>query len=94
MPAFGHHSAATFAASDSDAAKQTVSWPHPEGEKSIKLLPGKTYVRPSGYQVYMEKPAVERAYHGAGGAFDCVNPMFFDDPAPPEAAGFDLRDIL
>ena len=37
---------------------------------------------------------VERAYHGIGGAFDCVNPMFFDDPAPPEAAGFDLRDHL
>ena len=40
------------------------------------------------------RTAVERAYHGGGDAFDCVNPMFFDDPAPPEAAGFDLRDIL
>ncbi len=39
------------------------------------------------------RTSVERAYHGGGDAFDCVNPMFFDDPAPPEAA-FDLRDIL
>ena len=40
------------------------------------------------------RTSVERAYHGCGDAFDCVNPLFFDDPAPPEAAGFDLRDIL
>jgi hypothetical protein len=39
------------------------------------------------------RTSVERAYHGCGDAFDCVNPMFFDDPAPP-ATGFDLRDAL
>ena len=37
------------------------------------------------------RTAVERAYHGGGDAFDCVNPMFFDDPAP---STFDLRDAL
>ncbi len=39
------------------------------------------------------RTSVERAYHGGGDAFSCVNPMFFDDPAPP-AADFDLRDTL
>ena len=51
-------------------------------------------VKLTGTPIPRCRTAVERAYHGAGGAFDCVNPMFFDDPAPPEAAGFDLRDIL
>jgi hypothetical protein len=35
--------------------------------------------------------AVERAYHGAGEAFACVNPFF--EPANPSEA-FDLRDRL
>lgn len=35
-----------------DLHKQTVSWPGGE----IKLQPDKTYVRPSGYKVRMEKP--------------------------------------
>ena len=30
--------------------------PAAEARRSIKLLPGKTYVRPSGYKVRMEKP--------------------------------------
>lgn len=39
-----------------DLKAQTVRWPAPEGgEQGIKLLPGKTYVRPSGYKVHMEK---------------------------------------
>lgn len=40
------------------------------------------------------RTAVERAYHGCGDAFDCVNPRFFEDPSPPAAADFDLRDAL
>ena len=40
------------------------------------------------------RTAVERAYHGCGDAFDCVNPRFFDEPAPPAAGDFDLRDRL
>jgi hypothetical protein len=48
---------------------------------------------------------VERAYHGGGEAFDCVNPTFFERPVEGEAANgaspgsaeparFDLRDGL
>ncbi len=39
-----------------DLLRQTVSWPRNNGTQNIKLLPGKTYVRPSGYKVHMEKP--------------------------------------
>jgi phosphoenolpyruvate carboxykinase (diphosphate) len=39
-----------------DLNTQLVSWPHGNGESSIKLQPDKTYVRPSGYKVRMEKP--------------------------------------
>ena len=34
--------------------------------------------------------SVERAYAGHGNAFECVNPVFFHDPA----IAFDLRDRL
>jgi phosphoenolpyruvate carboxykinase (diphosphate) len=40
-----------------DLHKQTVTWETPEGQRSIKLLADKIYVRPSGYRVQMEKPA-------------------------------------
>ena len=43
------------------------------------------------------RSVVERAYLGAGEAFECVNPAFFaDDPVSSTAAqtGFDLRDAL
>jgi len=39
-----------------DLHSQTVSWKNGRGEGSIKLQPDKTYVRPSGYKVRMEKP--------------------------------------
>ena len=45
-----------------DLHKQTVSWPTDAGERSMRLLPGKTYVRPSGYKVHMEKPRAGRAW--------------------------------
>ena len=35
---------------------QTISWTNAGGEHGIKLAPDKTYVRPSGYKVHMEKP--------------------------------------
>jgi len=39
--------------------------------------------------------AVDRAYEGAGGPFECVNPSFFDHPEPdPDVAAFDLRNRL
>ncbi len=40
-----------------DLRAQRVSWPHGDGLESIKLLPGKVYVRPSGYKVHMERIA-------------------------------------
>jgi hypothetical protein len=40
--------------------------------------------------------AVERAFEGAGRAYDCVNPRFFDctDEGPEALRAFDLRDRL
>lgn len=38
-----------------DLRVQKVSWPQGEGFESMKLLPGKVYVRPSGYKVQMER---------------------------------------
>ncbi|HEU5081437.1 MAG TPA: hypothetical protein VFT72_19650 [Opitutaceae bacterium] len=44
-----------------DLRKQTVAWPDAKGEaRSIKLLAGKHYVRPSGYRVHMEQVVGER----------------------------------
>jgi hypothetical protein len=40
------------------------------------------------------RTSVERAYHGDGDAFSCVNPRFFDEPVDPAAAEFDLRNGL
>ncbi|HTD66861.1 MAG TPA: hypothetical protein VK846_10075, partial [Candidatus Limnocylindria bacterium] len=37
-----------------DLRAQKVSWPNGGGMQSMKLLPGKVYVRPSGYKVHME----------------------------------------
>jgi hypothetical protein len=39
-----------------DLHSQKISWKNASGEHSIKLQPDKTYVRPSGYKVRMEKP--------------------------------------
>jgi hypothetical protein len=49
-----------------DLAEQTVSWASPEGKKSIRLLAGKTYVRPSGYKVHMEKIPGTKAWRLVG----------------------------
>jgi hypothetical protein len=49
-----------------DLHKQTVSWPAGKTERAIKLLPGKDYVRPSGYNVRMERPAPNRAWRLVG----------------------------
>ncbi len=49
-----------------DLHPQTVSWTV-DGESScIRLLPGKTYVRPSGYKVHMIKPPGARAWRLVG----------------------------
>jgi len=41
-----------------DLQQQSVSWSAPDNStRSIKLLPGRTYVRPSGYKVHIERPS-------------------------------------
>jgi len=45
-----------------DLLKQTVAW---KGG-GVRLLPGKSYVRPSGYQVHMEKPPGGRSWRLIG----------------------------
>ncbi len=49
-----------------DLHKQKVSWPYAGKTQSIKLMPGKTYVRPSGYKVHMEKPPGGRTWRLIG----------------------------
>ncbi len=49
-----------------DLNEQTVSWPHRGSTQSMKLLSNKTYVRPSGYRVQMEKPAAGRVWRLVG----------------------------
>ena len=40
-----------------DLKSQRVSWTNDAGDQAIKLSPEKTYVRPSGYKIKMEKPS-------------------------------------
>ena len=49
-----------------DLHAQRVVWVNADGEQGIKLLPGQTYVRPSGYKVRMEKPGPNRAWRLVG----------------------------
>ncbi|MCF7764664.1 MAG: hypothetical protein K9N62_13420 [Verrucomicrobia bacterium] len=49
-----------------DLQNQRISWPHNGGQASIKLLPEKTYVRPSGYKVRMAKLPKSRAWRLVG----------------------------
>ncbi len=49
-----------------DLYQQTVSWPLGEGEQRIKLLPGRTYIRPSGYRIQMVKPPGGRTWRLVG----------------------------
>lgn len=49
-----------------DLKTLSVSWPKDGQTQSIKLLPGRSYVRPSGYRVHMEKPPGERAWRLIG----------------------------
>ena len=49
-----------------DLHRQRVSWPDQSSTQTIKLLPHKTYVRPTGYKVHMEKPPGNRAWRLIG----------------------------
>lgn len=49
-----------------DLLGQTVSWTQDGQERQIKLLPGRTYVRPSGYKIHMEKVPSTQAWRLVG----------------------------
>ncbi|HVV71177.1 MAG TPA: hypothetical protein VHI52_06715, partial [Verrucomicrobiae bacterium] len=49
-----------------DLHKQRISWPGGANERSIKLLPDKVYVRPSGYKVRMLRPSKGRSWRLVG----------------------------
>jgi phosphoenolpyruvate carboxykinase (diphosphate) len=49
-----------------DLHKQTISWAAEDTDRTIKLLPSKIYVRPSGYKVRMEKPGPDRGWRLVG----------------------------
>jgi len=49
-----------------DLNRQRVSWAGGKAECTIKLLPGKIFVRPSGYNVRLEKPGTNRVWRLVG----------------------------
>jgi len=49
-----------------DLHTQTISWTSAGKAQAIKLQPGNTYVRPSGYRVRMEKPGPNRGWRLVG----------------------------
>jgi hypothetical protein len=49
-------------------------------------------VKMTGTALPQCRSSVERAYHGEGEAFECVNPGFFEPPVAAER--FDLRERL
>ncbi len=51
-----------------DLNTQRVTWSDGPAERGIKLLADKTYVRPSGYKVRMEKPGPLRSWRLVGAA--------------------------
>jgi phosphoenolpyruvate carboxykinase (diphosphate) len=53
-----------------DLHQQRVTWQHGNAGHSIKLLPGKTYVRPSGYKVRMDRPSENRTWRLVGTVAD------------------------
>jgi hypothetical protein len=68
-----------------DLHAQQVSWPRPGGgENSMRLLPGKTYVRPSGYKVHMEKPPGGRTWRLVG---TIAEPVFCHKPCTVSGGG-------
>jgi len=72
-----------------DLHAQKVSWPliaenGETGEKSMRLLPGKTYIRPSGYKVHMEKPPGGRTWRLIG---TIAEPTFCHKPCTVSGGG-------
>ncbi len=62
-------------------------------EQAERTRHGYGGVKMTGTPIAECRSSVERAYHGHGEAFDCVNPRFFDEPAVGSGS-FDLRDSL
>lgn len=50
-----------------DLHQQQVSWHQGAARQAIKLMPGRTYLRPSGYKVHLEKPGANRLWRLVGG---------------------------
>ena len=76
------------AAARFDLQNQKVFWTNPAtGEHSIKLSPEKTYVRPSGYKVRMEKPP------GHGRQWRLVGTVAGGNFLPQAQHGFRRRQI-
>ena len=72
-----------------DLLQQKVSWPFvgekgEAGEKSMRLLQGRTYVRPSGYKVHMEKPPGGRGWRLIG---TVAEPTFCHKPCTVSGGG-------
>ncbi len=67
-----------------DLRKQTVTWPTESGARSIKLLAGKIYIRPSGYRVQMEKPSANRTWRLIG---TVAEPTFCHKPSTVSGGG-------
>ena len=55
-----------------DLHEQKISWAGGKVGNTIKLLPGKIYVRPSGYKVRMEKPGANRSWRLVGAVAEGV----------------------
>ncbi|MCS1411083.1 MAG: PPi-type phosphoenolpyruvate carboxykinase [Verrucomicrobia subdivision 3 bacterium] len=49
-----------------DLHRQLVSWVRDGERRELKLLPGRTYIRPSGYKVEMVKPSGNRSWRLVG----------------------------
>jgi hypothetical protein len=67
-----------------DLHKQRVNWTREGKEQSLKLLPDKIYVRPSGYRVVMEKPPGKRAWRLVGTS---PEPTFCHKPCTVSGGG-------
>src|SRR6185369_7304305 len=43
-----------------DLHQQRITWPGAPKPEGIRLTPGRTYIRPSGYKIHLEKPGPNR----------------------------------
>lgn len=67
-----------------DLVRQTVTWENEQGWQTIKLLAGKTYVRPSGYKVHLEKVQGSNSWHLVG---TIAEPMLCHKPCTVSGGG-------